>query len=443
MREKSTRKNRGWVSWMLIVLASLLAIVTSLSVWVKRQVLDTDQWVKTSNSLLADPEVRSALSNYLVDELYAAVDVPAELRSLLPENLQGLAGPVSAALRDPAAQAVDRLLSTEQVRAIWEQVNRSAHTVLVRTLRDENRGAISATAGVITLELREVVVMLGEELGLPGQVLDRLPEDAGRITIVESSSLGVAQNGVQLIDLLSVLLFAVVVALYAIAVYLARNRRRERLVSVGFALAMSGLVVLVAQRLAVRAAVSSLAELEQNRVAMEDIFGIVLGLLRELAWMGITYGLLVAAYGVMIGPSRAAVAVRRWLAPFLTARPAVVWGTSATVVLLVLYLLPTTVAKSWLTSLILVGLVAAAVELLRRQVSREFPDESFSERWVELRARVSASRRRRSEAEAAELEGVLVVGELQDLQRLRVEGALTDEEFASAKRSVLERARSR
>ena len=70
--------------WVLIVLAGLIGLVSALTVWAKRQALETDKWVATSSRLLEDDEIRGALSLYLVDQLYENVDVAAELQESLP-----------------------------------------------------------------------------------------------------------------------------------------------------------------------------------------------------------------------------------------------------------------------------------------------------------------------------------------------------------------------
>jgi len=103
-------RTRTILAWVLFALGTLVIFVGSLTVWVKRQALDTDAWVETSAELLEDDDVRMALSVYIVDELYANADPQAVLEDRLPENLQGLAGPIAGALRQPAVEGVDRFL---------------------------------------------------------------------------------------------------------------------------------------------------------------------------------------------------------------------------------------------------------------------------------------------------------------------------------------------
>jgi hypothetical protein len=68
----------------LLVLATIIAILGMTAVWVQRQVLEREEWVDTSVELLEDEDVREALGVYMIDELYANVDVAAEIEQGLP-----------------------------------------------------------------------------------------------------------------------------------------------------------------------------------------------------------------------------------------------------------------------------------------------------------------------------------------------------------------------
>ena len=123
--------------WALIVVASILLIGTTTSLWVKRQALDTTNWVNAADEALDDPAVQDALATYIVDQLYANVNVAQELSNQLPENLQGIAGPIAAGLRQPATIAVEKLLQTNAVQKVWHDANRVAHQKLVDVLEDK------------------------------------------------------------------------------------------------------------------------------------------------------------------------------------------------------------------------------------------------------------------------------------------------------------------
>ncbi len=139
--ESGTRKHdlRRRLPAFIVAIATLLAVTGVFSTWVKVQALETDQWIALSDELLSEPRVQEALAGYLVAELFTQVDdVQAEIEDWLPEDLRGLAGPVTAALRGPAVTAVEGLIGSERFRATWLAANRVAHENLVSILREES-----------------------------------------------------------------------------------------------------------------------------------------------------------------------------------------------------------------------------------------------------------------------------------------------------------------
>ena len=65
---------------VLLAVATVLAVLAVFAVWANRQALNADNWSNTSAAVLQDPAVKSQVAAYLVDELYANVDVAGELR---------------------------------------------------------------------------------------------------------------------------------------------------------------------------------------------------------------------------------------------------------------------------------------------------------------------------------------------------------------------------
>ena len=73
----------------LIAIATLVAVLAIFSIWANRQALNTDNWVSTSDRILQNDDVQEQLSNYLATQLFANVDVQAELEKKLPPELSG------------------------------------------------------------------------------------------------------------------------------------------------------------------------------------------------------------------------------------------------------------------------------------------------------------------------------------------------------------------
>ena len=78
-------------------LATLLTVVGVFAIWANRQVLDANNWSNTSTELLQNGAIRTQMAGYLVQQLYANVDVSAKLSNALPPRLQPLAGPIAGA----------------------------------------------------------------------------------------------------------------------------------------------------------------------------------------------------------------------------------------------------------------------------------------------------------------------------------------------------------
>ena len=365
------KRRRHVLVLALITFTAVLMLVTALSTWAKRQILDTDAWVATTNDLLADPTVRAGLSQFAVDQIYSSVDVAGQLQQQLPDNLKGLAGPVAGALRQPATQGVDYLLGTSRARSLWETINRRAHETIIRILENRTRAGLSTANGTVTLDISELVRQVGSGLGLPTAVLDRIPADAGQITLLHSDELATAQKAVSVLRWLGPVLFVVVVLLFALAIGLATGWRRVALRDVGIAVLLVGLLLAIVQRLVGNYIVSSIVQLPSNRPTVAAIWGVGTQLLREIARNSLAIGIVLILVAALAGPTRLAHAARRALLPLATARPALVWIVAAVVFGVILVWEPIPSLGTWYGALILAVAIAVGLVALRRQLARE------------------------------------------------------------------------
>src|SRR4029453_16943953 len=113
----SQMRARRWGVGAILVLATVVATALILSIWAKRQVVSTDNWTDTSVQLLENEKVRDALGTYLVQEVFAAAPIEDSVRNALPPNLQPLAGPAVAGLRQAAQNNAPRLLGSDAALA--------------------------------------------------------------------------------------------------------------------------------------------------------------------------------------------------------------------------------------------------------------------------------------------------------------------------------------
>jgi hypothetical protein len=418
--------------WVLLALATGLLIAATLTLWLKREALDADRWAGTSRELLQNDQVRGALSEYMVDELYQNVNVAVQLRQRLPEQAQALAAPLAVGLREVAARAANFLLERPQVQELWEGINRRAAGELVAVLDGKPVLGAKTDNGEVVLDLRPFVQKVA---GLIGVSTDELPSDAGRLVLLRSGELKTAQQGVRALRVLSVFLVVVVLFLYALAVVLAAGRRRVTLRAIGWALVVAAVLLLVVRRLAGGYLADRLAG-AQFHAAANSAWLVATDLLRAMATLILVVGLLLVLAVSLAGPTRPARAIRRALAPWYRHRPGIVFGVVSLVLLLVMLLGPSAGGHTWWGVLLLFGLILSGTEALRRQALREFPEdrqggEGWHATWELLTRRLGRHRPPPPEPAEAKL------GLLERLTTLRDRGALNAEEFEAQKTAIL------
>jgi hypothetical protein len=420
----------------LVITASLLSFVAIFALWANRQLLDTNNWVDTSDKLIQNSAIRNQTAAYLSDQLNSSGVIQKNLEQALPPRAQGLAGPIASGIQDVSDRVIRTLLERPRFERLWEEANRRAHKAFLHVVEGGN-GTVSTANGDVTLDLHS---LLGQAQGpVAGKVQSVLPASAGQLTILHSDQLSLAQDLVNVLRKLAIVLIVVALGLFALAVYLARGWRREALRATGIGLLVGGLLAVVARALGGSVVVNSLASTESIRPAIQAAWGIGTGLLVEAAVATIAYGVVIIVSAWLAGPTAAAVATRRSLAPYLR-EPAFAFGGLAVIVLLVAWWGPTPATRNLITGLVLIALLVFGVEMLRRQTAREFPDasrEAAAARRREAWARWRGSRRGAQGRRPFDAEPDDRLRELEQLGRLREAGVLDAQEFEREKRRIL------
>ena len=423
-------------SLALIVVASVLAFVGVISIWANRQLLETDNWVETSGELLDDDDIKDAVADFLVEAVFSNVDVEGELERKLPPQTRPLAGPASGALRALGGQAARAALDRPKVQELWENANRLAHEQFITVVEGGGEN-VSTEGGVVTLNLAGIAERVGEQTGI--NVADKIPPDAAQIEVLQSDELAAAQDAVKLLRDVAIVLTILVLGLYALAIYLAKGWRREALRAVGFGFVAVGIAILVVRNIAGNVVVDALASTESVRPAAEATWSIGTSLLSEGGAAMIFYGVFIVIGAWLAGRTALATGLRRALAPAFHQRW-VAYAGLALIVVLLFWWAPTDGFRRLVPSLILIALLLAGAEVLRRQTIREFPGETWdqaSARWRELfasmRGRVSDAVPGGGGAGRADDR----VAQLERLGKLRDSGVLDEEEFAAEKKRLL------
>jgi hypothetical protein len=502
--------------WSLVVLASVVLLVSMIANWVQTEVLDSGQFANNTEEILQNKDVQEQLSIFAVDQLYANVNVQAQIQQKLPPPAQPLAAPVTAATRQLATNVAKTALASPRVQNLVATAINGAQQRFVSLIDDKGQ-FVSTQGGVVTLEYGSFVADLATRLGVdpstiseiqgfiqqsstelkqrlttiqskiestratlsqaqagtlspeaqqnlttlntdaaqlhttiasleqkiagiqpkaPAQLQSRLsdfqsrlaqldkrsatvqrqaaavlkdPSQAnilkldptlaslqtrvtdllnrqaiqhpGEVVVMKSDQLSGLQDLVSTLRNLGFVLPLLALALYLAAIYLAKGWRRETLMAAGGGILAATLLVLLTRRLIGSAVIDSVASSDAVKPAITGVWNIISAGLRERALFVLVIGLGFIGAGLLAGPGRHEVAVRRFLAPYLREHPVAVYAVLAFVFLIWLAFLPTiNNVGQVLVIVLLAALAVVGVEILRRQTAREFPPGTAPER---------------------------------------------------------------
>jgi len=371
--ERGPRKKPGHPKLVaaLVVLGTIVTLLAIFSIWANRQLLNTDNWVSTSDRLITNEKVDERLATYLAEEVFTGERLEAKLEEALPPKLTPLASVVAGGLHGLAPQVAQRLLEAPRVQALWSAANRKAHEELLEVL-DGGGTTVSTENGTVTLDLKPIVETLGERVGA-NELGEQLPVGAGRLTIIHSDELEAAQKGVKLLRHLPIVLTLLALILFGLAVWFAGPRRREALRAVGIGFVVAGAFVLLLRTLGGHYVVDALAKTDSGKPAFEEVWGIATSLLADVARSALAFGVLVFLAAWLAGPTKIATRLRRESAPYVRDNRAVAYGAAAALFLVLVAWAPVDAFRRPLGMLILAVLLAAGTELLSRQILREQP----------------------------------------------------------------------
>jgi hypothetical protein len=317
--------------------------------------------------------------------------------------------------------------------------------------------AVSTENGEVTLNLGSLVTNLAEQVGIGVQLAEKLPPDAGQVTILRSDQLKTAQDIVVGIKGLALLLSLLTLLSFGLAIYLSRDGRWVTVLFCGVGLVAAGFAAIVFRSIAGGIVVDQLVKDDSVKPAAEAAWSISTSLMVSIATTLIVFGVLFGIAGWLGSPTGSARSTRRFMAPVLRDYAPYVYTGWVIVVCIYFLTSPVHNLRSFLTTLIAAGFVAFGIHELRKQSGEEFPEAQFADYFGGTKARVvdavksanigeRAARLRLPEVrkpsatqppEAARDEEDDRLGRLERLAELRDKGVLSEEEFAAEKARVL------
>ncbi|WP_432479935.1 hypothetical protein [Nocardioides sp. GXQ0305] len=317
---------RAAVSGLCIILGCVLAPVSVASVWVNDILADTDTYVETVAPIAEQPAVQSALADKVTTVVLDNLDLQqvtsealtslSKLEDMPPRvaaTLPALAVPISNGIENFTREQVNRALASPRFAVVWAQVNRVAHQQVVRLLKGEQGGAVTAQGDTITLNLGPVVEEVSQQMVDAGFTLaGNIPTVDVEFTLVQSDAVTRAQSAYRLLDALGTWLPFVSLGLIAAGVLLARDRWRALMRG---ALGVTvGMVVLgIALALARSAYVTTTPADILTAEAAGGVFDTLVRFLRTTLRAVAVLGLVVAVAAFLSGRSPQAVRARAGL----------------------------------------------------------------------------------------------------------------------------------
>lgn len=273
---------RWFIAILLLLLATGVAVAGSFGVWAKRQALETDPWVDTSERLLKNEDIRDELGRTLSVRVLSVPAVRDRLASLPAEDSQRI--------EDTVREKAPEVLGSKPALRAWRTANRRAHTLLLRFL-DGDRDTVP-------LNIRALLREVADEAGLPPSLVDKVPRNLTTIEIVSSGELESARKGADLLRTLAILLPLLALALFAVAIAVAPDRMRA-LALTGACLLVAGVTVLILRRAGQTIVIDGLDVPAGTRPAADATWSIATSLLVGVATVALITGAVLLVGGLI------------------------------------------------------------------------------------------------------------------------------------------------
>jgi hypothetical protein len=298
---------RRIVAMLLIVIGVLLVPVSMSAIWVRRTLLDTDQYVATVGPLAENSDIQHGLADRVTTALFADGRVEKRIADALPPRADVLAAPISGGLEGVANQAALKLFQSDRFQTVWENVNRRAHTALVKVVTGGG-SRVDTKDGTVAINLEQIFANVKQRLDGRGiTVFDgvQLPAKYQSVVLIQSKQLEEAQGLVDLLQKLAWVLPFVALVCLAGGIALSRNRRR-RIVWVGVWIAIAVAVQLALLSVGRNFYLEAITRGTVRRGSAGAVWDQLTSFLRQSGTTVIVLALVVALAAWVAGPSKPA-----------------------------------------------------------------------------------------------------------------------------------------
>ncbi len=318
---------RRLTSGVLLFLACIGILGSSLAIWAKRTALDSDHFAQIVREALRNPDVKNTLADYVSKQTMQLLGVKEGLEGWLPPEYEVIAPVLTGALQGLVTNEVNKVLERDTTQDALVQIVKTAHQEVVALLEGDgiSKNGLSIAEGEVRLNLVPIVVVTLTELQKSGFV-DKsidfgrineqasgdeqvaqlsnvlgfdIPDSLGQVVVYESSSVASgersiadAQRALALFQRAYWMIIVTSVILAGAAVLIAVNRRQAiTYLGVGVAMAMAASLVAVSQ---VAKAVPKLFTDPDVAVTAKSLTSSLTNGLIRLNWTLLTIALIIA-----------------------------------------------------------------------------------------------------------------------------------------------------
>ncbi len=312
------RKGKPRLAIFLLVLGILLAPLTTVAIFAKSQITNTDRYIETVEPLASNPAIQEAVGDFVVTQLFEAVDVAELAADALPDKAQFLAAPLAQGVRTLTANVVQRFLASPEFVKLWDAANRAAHEKIVSALTGKTttgNKAVTVKNDVVTLNLGPVIAKVSEQLGATGlSIFDKveIPVASKEFKILDAGSLGPIRAGVSFLETLAWVLPLLMILAFIGAALLARDRRRGTIRS-GVTITVTAGVIVVLLNIGRTLFADVLAGNSLSGDAATALYDTILRFVHDSLLAIMAIGLIIAFSAWISGPAGAAVRLRATL----------------------------------------------------------------------------------------------------------------------------------
>ncbi|MGW2829459.1 hypothetical protein [Streptomyces sp. NPDC001286] len=322
-RHEPKHRMRALGSSLLIILASLLALLAVVAVWANSIVRDTDRYVATMAPLASNPDIQKAVTNRVTDAVLQRVDVNGLVKELSDAAAQkgvppriatlvgNLDGPIENGLKQLVSNTVMRVVSSSAFETAWTNANRRAHSAVDKALTGNSDSVVQLKDNEVAIDVGPIVAQVKQRLVDSGlAVASKIPTVHTDFVVVEGKDVGKVKSYMRVLQILGNWLPVIAVLIAAAGVFLAVHRRRALIgAAIGVFLAM---VVLGVALTVFRAVYLDHLPPGTNSAAAGAVYDALVRFLRSSVRAVGALALVTAIGAFFVGPSRGAVFTRHF-----------------------------------------------------------------------------------------------------------------------------------